>query len=64
MQKIADEDFNLKFHSTKCNAFSMGYSKDQLTDFYTNGYIVCKGLINQDILTAAIKHISNLYILT
>jgi len=31
MQKIAEQDFNLKFHTLKCNAFSMKHSKTQLT---------------------------------
>jgi hypothetical protein len=31
MQKIADEDFNLKFHSSKCTAFSFGLNKEEMT---------------------------------
>ena len=30
MQKIADEDFNLKFHTPKCAAFSFGLNKNDM----------------------------------
>jgi len=53
-----NEKLSTKAAGPKVNPPAASLSESQLREFYTNGYVVVKGLIKQDILCAAIKHIN------